>query len=58
MTTKKKPTEQPPSTQTVRLPHELFVRLKLFGAETRRTHQDILQAALEEYLQRHASKHR
>jgi predicted transcriptional regulator len=57
MTAKKKP-EQPPSTQTVRLPHALFVRLKLFGAETRRSHQDILLTALEEYLQRNAAKHR
>jgi hypothetical protein len=39
-------------------PHELFVRLKLFGAETRRSHQDILLTALEEYLQRNAAKHR
>jgi predicted transcriptional regulator len=55
MSAKKKAVENPPSAQTVKLPHELFVRLKLYGAETRRSNQDILLAALEEYLNRRRS---
>ena len=41
-----------PIVQTVKLPHDLHIRLKTFGAETRRSNQDILLAALEEYLKR------
>jgi hypothetical protein len=52
MPAKKKTVDNPPTVQTVKLPHELFVRLKLYGAENRRSNQDILLTALEEYLNR------
>lgn len=48
----KKPEEQKPIVQTVKLPHDLHIRLKTYGAETRRSNQDILLTALEEYLKR------
>lgn len=44
-----------PAVQTVKLPDETFVRLKTFSGRTRRSHQDILLAALREYLDRHES---
>jgi len=42
--------EERPIVQTVKLEPALFVRLKTFGAKTRRTNQDILRTALIEYL--------
>jgi predicted transcriptional regulator len=50
MTPKSKPAEVKPVAQTVKLEQELFVRLKTFGANTRRSNQDIIRAALIEYL--------
>ena len=50
MTPKGKPAEDKPVAQTVKLEPDLFVRLKTFSAKTRRTNQDILHAALREYL--------
>jgi predicted transcriptional regulator len=47
---KSKKIEDKPSVQTVKLDAELFMRLKMFGAKTRRTSQDILHTALVEYL--------
>jgi len=47
-----KAAEAKPITQTVKLEHALFVRLKLFGAKTRRSNQDILHTALVEYLRK------
>jgi predicted transcriptional regulator len=41
-----------PIVQTVKLEPALFVRLKTFGAKTRRSNQDILHSALVEYLRR------
>jgi predicted transcriptional regulator len=46
----KKSTEERPIVQTVKLEPALFVRLKTFGAKTRRSNQDILHSALVEYL--------
>ena len=37
---------------TVRLDEDRYTRLKVFGARTRRTNQDILVAALDAYLQK------
>jgi hypothetical protein len=45
-------TQERPVVQTVKLDTALYVRLKTFGAKTRRTNQDILHTALLEYLQR------
>ena len=39
-----------PVTQTVKLEQALFVRLKAFGANIRKSNQDIIRAALIEYL--------
>jgi hypothetical protein len=50
MKPKKAGAEEKPIVQTVKLEHALFVRLKLFGAKTRRSNQDILHSALVEYL--------
>jgi hypothetical protein len=50
MKPKKEPAEERPIVQTVKLEHALFVRLKLFGARTRRSNQDILHCALVDYL--------
>ena len=36
---------------TVRLDEDRYVKLKVLGARTRRTNQDILVAALDAYLQ-------
>ena len=48
-------TPQPPSrpvVQTVKVPPEVFVKLKTVGAHERRSSQDIILAALKEYLDR------
>jgi hypothetical protein len=37
---------------TVRLDEDRYTRLKVFGARTRRTNQDILLAALDAYFQK------
>jgi hypothetical protein len=50
MKPKKTVAEERPIVQTVKLEPTLFVRLKTFGAKTRRTNQDILRSALIEYL--------
>jgi predicted transcriptional regulator len=50
MKTKQKPTEERPIVQTVKLKPAVYVRLKTFGAKTRRSNQDILHTALAEYL--------
>lgn len=50
MTPKKTAAEERPIVQTVKLEPALFVRLKTFGAKTRRSNQDILHSALVEYL--------
>jgi hypothetical protein len=47
---KKPAAEERPIVQTVKLEPALFVRLKTFGAKTRRSNQDILRTALIEYL--------
>jgi len=47
---KKTAAEDRPIVQTVKLEPALFVRLKVFGAKTRRSNQDILRMALVEYL--------
>lgn len=50
MKPKKTAAEERPIVQTVKLEPNLFVRLKTFGAKTRRTNQDILHSALVQYL--------
>lgn len=50
MKSKKASATEKPIVQTVKLEPALFVRLKLLGAKTRRTNQDILLTALIEYL--------
>jgi len=52
MKTKNRPREEKPVVQTVKLETPLFVRLKTFGAKTRRSNQDILRSALIEYLKK------
>jgi hypothetical protein len=47
-----KAVEDKPITQTVKLEHALFVRLKTFSAQSRRSNQDILRTALLEYLKK------
>ncbi len=42
-----------PVTVTVKLDDALYLRLKTFGAGRRRTNQDVLVAALVEYLDKH-----
>ncbi len=49
---KSKAAEERPIVQTVKLDLTLYVRLKTFGAKTRRTNQDILYAALVDYLKK------
>lgn len=49
---KPKAAEEKPIVQTVKLSPAVYVRLKTFGAKTRRTNQDILHEALIEYLNR------
>jgi hypothetical protein len=50
MKPKKTTAEERPIVQTVKLEPTLFVRLKTFGAKTRRSNQDILRSALIDYL--------
>jgi len=45
-------TKERPIVQTVKLDSALYVRLKTFGAKTRRSNQDILYTALIEYLKK------
>lgn len=52
MMVKRAEREDKPVVQTVKLESALFVQLKVFGAKTRRTNQDILRTALIEYLKR------
>ena len=49
-------TNRKPVAQTVKVPDILFVRLKTFSAKHRRTNQDILLTALEEYLDKNEGK--
>jgi predicted transcriptional regulator len=37
---------------TVKVPHKVYVRLCTLGATQRRTNQDILQEAVQKYLDR------
>jgi len=48
----RKAMEEKPVVQTVKLEQPLFIRLKVFGAKTRRSSQDIIRTALIEYLNR------
>ena len=41
-----------PVVQTVKVPRDVFVKLKTVGARERRSSQDIILAALKEYLER------
>lgn len=41
-----------PVVQTVKVPPDVFVKLKIVGAHERRSSQDIILAALKEYLDR------
>jgi hypothetical protein len=50
MKAKKTAAAERPIVQTVKLDKALFVRLKTYGAQTRRSNQDILLIALMEYL--------
>jgi predicted transcriptional regulator len=54
MGTKKgsKPTDEKPVALTVKVDHGTYVRLCTFGANERKTNQDILKQALKEYLDR------
>jgi hypothetical protein len=52
MKAKKTEQDERPIVQTVKLDPSLFVKLKTFGAKTRRSNQDILLTALVEYLQK------
>lgn len=45
--------EEPVVKLSVKLPETLYNRLKRFGISPRRTNQEIMVAALEEYLERH-----
>lgn len=47
---KTKAAEEKPIVQTLKLSPPVYVRLKTFGAKARRSNQDILHAALIEYL--------
>lgn len=44
-----------PVVQTVKVPPDVFVRLKMVGARERRSSQDIILSALREYLDRFPS---
>jgi hypothetical protein len=46
------PSSAKPIVQTVKVPPDVYVRLKTIGARERRSNQDIILAALQEYLQR------
>jgi hypothetical protein len=41
-----------PVVQTVKVPPDVYIRLKTVGAQARRSSQDIILAALREYLNR------
>lgn len=41
-----------PVVQTVKVPLDVYVRLKTVGAQERRSSQDIILSALREYLER------
>lgn len=47
----KKTTAEKPIALTVKIDGDLYVRLATLRARERRTHQEILKTALEEYLQ-------
>ncbi|MGI8772197.1 MAG: hypothetical protein ACR2JE_12265 [Acidobacteriaceae bacterium] len=49
-TTKKAVEPEKRVVQTVKLGQDLFVRLKTYSAVTRQSNQQILETALEEYL--------
>lgn len=51
MTPKTDPEERP-IVQTVKIDSALYIKLKTYGARTRRSNQDIILTALTEYLQR------
>jgi hypothetical protein len=51
MKPKTKP-EARPIVQTVKVGAELYIKLRTYGARTRRSNQDIILTALTEYLQR------
>ena len=42
-----------PVVQTVKVPPDVFIRLKTVGARERRSSQDIILSALTEYLERY-----
>ena len=42
-----------PVVQTVKVPPDVFIRLKTMGARERRSSQDIILSALREYLERY-----
>jgi hypothetical protein len=41
-----------PVVQTVKVPQDVYVRLKTLGARERRSSQDIILSAIQEYLER------
>ncbi len=41
-----------PVVQTVKVPPDVYIRLKTFGARERRSSQDIILSAVREYLER------
>jgi hypothetical protein len=47
--------EEKPVALTLKVDHDTYVRLCTLGATERRTNQDILQQALQEYLDRAGS---
>ncbi len=50
MKSKAKDAEEKPVVQTVKIEPPLYLRLRILGAKTRRSNQDILHTALVEYL--------
>ena len=50
MRAKKSAADERPIVQTVKLEPALFVKLKTYGAKTRRSNQDIIHSALVDYL--------
>lgn len=46
------PSDEKPVALTLKVDHATYVRLCTLGATERRTNQDILQQALQEYLDR------
>ena len=51
------PTPPRPVVQTVKVPPDVYIRLKTAGAQSRRSSQDIILAALREYLDHFPSKY-